>query len=241
MITQHAEQSFVNLHDWFHTPHGERVAAAFADELKEPSDAIHGESLLQFTSCGQNPWLKQFSFKNQWIASSSSSLDNTSIITSFTALPFERDSIDCIIAPLTLEAYPAHMTPIDEMDRVLRPNGHIVFFGINPHGLWGLQAKLSQSSCFKKESVHLHTGYYLRREMMHRGYKPCFWSAFYYIPPVESEAWVARLEVLNTVGNMLWSIPSGFYCFIVKKQTLSLLRPQRIQTSPIIAPIISLT
>jgi hypothetical protein len=77
--------------------------------------------------------------------------------------------------------------------------------------------------------------------MMHRGYKPCFWSAFYYIPPVETAAWVDKLEVFNTVGKMLWSIPSGFYCFIVKKQTLSLLRPQRIQTTPIIAPIPSLT
>ncbi len=47
-------------------------------------------------------------------------------------LPFKRDSIDCILAPLTLQCFNLNKNPIDEIDRVLKPMGYLVIFGTNP-------------------------------------------------------------------------------------------------------------
>lgn len=51
-------------------------------------------------------------------------------------LPLDRNSIDCIIVPLTLETFGSSLSLIDEIDRVLSPMGFVILLGINPWSLW---------------------------------------------------------------------------------------------------------
>ena len=202
---------------WFTTPQGNRVAHAFAAELAPISDQINGGTLLQLGSCGENVWLSLFKFRHTWLATPCVVPNKTSIISSLNMLPIERDSIDCIIAPLTLEAFSPNKNPIDEIDRVLKPMGYAIFFGINPCSFWGAALRWKRLGCFGPGTGTLASSLFVKHAMLQRGYQQCALSSFYYIPPVKSEAFIRKLEFLNEMGKMIWPFPAGFYCFIVQK------------------------
>ena len=143
--------------------------------------------------------------------------EKSSLIGSLTMLPIERDSIDCVIAPLSLEAFTQGKNPIDEIDRVLKPMGHVIFLGINPISFWGVSLLLRRLNCFGQSSTTLTSALTLKRIMLPRGYVQCALSSFYYIPPVTSEFLIEKLEFLNEMGKMISPFPAGFYCFIAQK------------------------
>ena len=105
-----------------------------ASELAHLNEFLYGETLLQLGSSGGDSWLKTLHYSHKWYATPYMN-SSSSLITSFTQLPIDRDSVDCVIAPLVLEGF-GSKNPIDEIDRILKPMGYVVFFGINPMSLW---------------------------------------------------------------------------------------------------------
>ena len=209
------------LHHWFNTPAGHAVAQAFADELRYLSETLHGEYLLQFGSANHNPWLSTLDFKHKWLASPC--IDKTSsVITAFLELPINRYQIDCVLAPLTTEVVVNYQVLLDEIDRVLKPSGHVVFWGINTYSLWnwGLRKQLwSTVKCSRVSPLML------KRVFLTRGYRQCLWREFYFIPPISSKWLIRRLAFLNEMGKLLWPYPPGFYCLVLQKQVLNLVNP----------------
>lgn len=199
------------------TPQGNRVARAFADELEHASEQFSGETLLQLGSCGDNPWLSLLKFRHKWLVNPCVVPKKTGLIASLTMLPVERDSIDCVVAPLSLEAFERDKNPLDEIDRVLKPMGYAIFFGINPCSFWGLALRLRRVSCFGPGIGTLTSSIAVKHMMLQRGYRLCALTSFYYIPPVTSSFLIRKLEFLNEMGKMVWPFPAGFYCFIAQK------------------------
>jgi len=54
------------------------------------------------------------------------------------------DTVDVVLLPHTLEIDPNPHGVLREVNRVLRPDGHVVVLGFNPHGFWGLRHLLSR-------------------------------------------------------------------------------------------------
>lgn len=217
MLLDEQANKYRALDNWFLTPQGIRVAHAFASELMQISEPFRGENLLQLGSCGDNLWLPQFKFRHQLVVTPCSISQKTSLMASLTMLPIERDSIDCVIAPLTLEAFPRDKNPIDEIDRVLKPMGYAIFFGINPCSFWGLALRWRYLSCFGAGAGVAVSSLAIKRRMLHRGYRQCALTSFYYIPPVNKLSLIRKSEFFNEMGKMIWPFPAGFYCFIVQK------------------------
>ena len=205
------------LDDWFKTPQGRYVGEAWAECLMSASDRLHGASLLQLGVCGENPWLAPLSYRRQWLLTPCVGTLNASLVVSLTRLPLDRNSIDCIIAPLTMEAFGRDKNPLDEIDRVLKPMGHVVFFGINPLSMWGLALRLGYLSCFGDCSGMLMSPLMLKQSLFERGYCQCLFDTFYYIPPLKHSSMIEGLAFLNEMGKMVAPSPSGFYCLIVQK------------------------
>jgi len=205
------------LDNWFKTPQGARVANAFASELKEPAELFSGKRLLQLGSCGDNPWLSALHFRHKWFATPCETSQKSALVTSLTSLPIDRSSIDCVIAPLTIEAFGHDKNPIDEIDRVLKPMGYVVFFGINPWSFWGAALRWGSLHCFGDTKGTPCSSLSLKQAMLSRGYSQCMLSSFYYIPPVANKKIIHNLEFFNEMGKMIWPFPAGFYCFIVQK------------------------
>ncbi len=217
MLLAQQVNKYSALDEWFQTPQGRRVAQAFANELVQLSEGLKGGNVLQLGSCGENLWLPELKYRRKFLVSPCVVSQKTALLSSLTMLPIERDSIDCILAPLTLEAFSGSRNPLDEIDRVLKPMGYAIFFGVNPFSFWGAALRWRHLSCFGLTSTQLTSSFSLRRMMLQRGYRQCALTSFYYILPVSSEALITKLEFFNEMGKMIWPFPSAFYCFIVQK------------------------
>ena len=217
MYLEEQANKYRSLDEWFLRPQGQHVARAFAAELMQIRGQFSGLNLLQLGSCGDNTWLSSLKFRHQWLASPCIVPKKTSLVSSLTMLPVERDSMDCVIAPLTFEAFGGGKNPIDEIDRILKPMGYAIFFGINPLSFWGAAIRWGHLDCFGSSSVTLTSALMVKRAMLDRGYRKCALTSFYYIPPVTSEPMIKKLKFFNEMGKMLWPFPAAFYCFIAQK------------------------
>jgi hypothetical protein len=208
--------SYRAMHNWFLTPQGNRVANAFAAEIEEFQSYFKGNTLVQLGHCGQNPWLPLLSYHQKWVISPDLESTAPSCITSLNEIPLDRESVDCVIAPLISEMFPRSQSPIDEIDRILKPMGYIIFFGINPWSFWGMALRWGKLKNFaaKKAATSL---FHLKRAMLNRGYQQCFLSSFFYIPPFSNPKIISKFEFLNEVGKMVKPFPAGFYCLVVQK------------------------
>ncbi|WP_172597030.1 class I SAM-dependent methyltransferase [Legionella spiritensis] len=209
--------SFSALDEWFVTPLGRNVAKAFVTELSHLSLLLHGDILLQLGSGGENLWLENLLFQHKWLATPQWNSQVTTFACKLNQLSLDRNSVDCVVAPLTMEAFPAFQKPLDEIDRVLKPMGHIVFLGINPISLWGVWLKYARNHCYGFAHGYPKSVFSLKRALLHRGYIQCHLNSFFYIPPFKNERLLARLEILNEIGKMVSLMPAGFYCLVVQK------------------------
>lgn len=229
------------LEKWFLTDSGSNVMQAFLDELNPIEDLLHGETLLQFGSFGNRSFSHNLGFFHKWTVTPYERA-NSNLISFFNQLPIDRDSVDCVIAPLTLEAFNNKDNLINEIDRILKPMGYVVFFGINPLSLWGLWLRITKNNCFGEGVLKPKSVISVKLAMIHRGYVQCHLSSFYYIPPVRTKKWIDKLEIMNEVGKMISPVPSGFYCLVVQKQQenfipLIQLAPKEQYVSPAIPPL----
>lgn len=204
------------LDDWFLSPQGLRVAKEFENRLSQFNEFLHGEIFLQLGNCGENSWFNGLRYLHKWHLSPYVHYSST-ILSSLTQLPLDRNSIDCILAPLSMEAFNRGENPLDEIDRVLKPMGYAVFIGFNPLSLWGMLMRRKGSGCYGNLGGYAVSPFYLQRSMSSRAYIQCHLSTFYHIPPVRTAKWIHRFEFLNLSGRMLALYPAGFYCLIFQK------------------------
>lgn len=208
---------FLALSDWFLTAQGCRIAENFVSVLESITEFMKGQRLLQLGSFGENPWLSVLSYSKKWLASPVLSRPNSTFLASMDALPVDRHSIDCLVAPFSLELSSNKRNLINEIDRILAPMGYAIFFGINPWSLWGLALRLFPLDWFAKAPLAFCSALALKHILLNQGYTQCFLSDFYFIPPLNSEKLIHKLEFLNEMGKMMWPCPASFYCLIVQK------------------------
>ncbi len=207
---------FSALNQWFSSPQGLHVSTAFAKELKRSKELLHGELILQLGSCGEPHLMSELHYMHKWLASPFLSPSLPSLITSLSQLSIDRNSVDCVLLPLTMEAFP-HLLVLDEVDRILKPMGQLVFIGINPMSAWGMLSNFKKNACFGNLNTKLRSVFFIKRAMLQRGYIQHSLSTFYYIPPVVKEKWLYRLEICNEIGKIVWPFPAAFYCLVLQK------------------------
>ena len=217
MAVNEQAEKYRSLDDWFQTPQGHRVSIAMASELEVVQTHLKGDIFVQLGSCGENPWLPSFSFTKKWLINPCKNSLKSSLVSSLNGFPFDRNSIDCIFAPLTLEAFFHDKPPIDEMDRILKPMGYVIFMGINPLSFWGYSLRWGNLACFGNRTGALTSSFSLKRAMLSRGYHQCLHSSFLYIPPISNKNLIEKFEILNEAGKMVRPFPAGFYCIVMQK------------------------
>lgn len=216
MIEQQIKH-YLALNEWFSSPLGLSVAHEFIVQLEPLKEFLKGETLLQLGNCAENPWLNILDFKHKWVASPFEVNQHVDLECSLHQLPLNRNSLDCVVVPLSLEAFGNSMSLIDEIDRVVKPMGYIVLLSLNPWSLWGVAIKLGLLNCYHDRHVKMRTPFNLNRIFLQRGYRQCVLNNFCYIPPVNNQSVIKKLIFLDEVGKMIWPFPSGFYCYIAQK------------------------
>lgn len=206
---------FTALNNWFLTDLGTHVAQCFQQEIASLKDKLHGEISVQIGACGGWNFLDPLSFQNKWIIAHESH-SQVAIISSLDTLPLRGKSVDSFILPLITEAFSFENNPLDEIDRILKPGGYIIFLGINPWSFWGWQLRFSNHNCFGRKKK-ARSFFALKRIMLRKGYEQLFLSNFYFVPPIQSSKVIRSLEVFNLIGKMIAPWPAGFYCFVMQK------------------------
>lgn len=217
MLIENQIKHYVALNQWFKTPLGIVVAKEFSRILAPHVDILTGGTLLQLGHCGENNWLNTLKFNDRWVASPFLVLGKNQLLCAFNNLPFPKKSLDCVIVPLTLEPFGSSLSLLDEIDRVLKPMGFIVFFSLNPWSLWGLAMKCGFLRCYDNNKIKMHTPYLLNRYLMHRGYTQFSLINFCYLPPLNKQSLIKKFIFFEEIGKMLWPFPSGLYCYIAQK------------------------
>lgn len=205
------------LDDWFRTPQGHHLAEAFTAQLARHDAFLRGATLLQLGLCGDNIWLDALLFNQKYCFTPCLDAPGTAFVGSPQTLPFHRNSMDTVIAPMTCEIFGSDKYPLDEIDRVLKPMGHVVFLGINPLTLWGLALRCHRLPYLGNVPVTLTSSLLLKRALIARGYQQKMFEGFYYVPPFRDARWIKRFLFLNDMGKLASLFPAGFYCLVMQK------------------------
>ncbi len=142
----------------------------------------------------------------------------------FHALPFENNSLDLVVLPHTLEASAdAHQT-LREAERVLRPEGRLLITGFNPASLWGIAGRVRGLKRQGGEpvpwaSIHDWVGYWRLRDWLRLLSFEVEGGRFgCYTPPMGHQAWMDRLQWMESLGDRWWPVLGGLYAVMAVKR-----------------------
>lgn len=217
MLVEEQIKYYRSLNKWFQTPLGNYLAQEFYNELKRFDRYLEGDILLQLGHCGDNIWLPELNFKRHWVASPFALNHKSQLLCAFDQLPFSRNSLDCILAPLTIEPFKNSLSLLDEIDRVLKPMGYVIFLSLNPWSLWGLTMRAGMLHCYHNSDIKMRSAYRINRILQQRGYKQCSLTSLCYIPPINNSLMINKMTFIDEMGRMLWPFPAGYYCYIAQK------------------------
>lgn len=213
------EQFHNGVEAWFRTQHGHRVIHQFREQLRPLSPMIKGEKILQLGVTSTTPLFIDLSYSHEWVLSCHPNDDPCSIRARYDYLPFENESLNTILLPLSFCERRFQDWPLDEVDRVLKSMGYVIFFAVNPLSLWGMGMHFRRLSFIDKKVSNLPSLLQLKRAMLRRGYQHYFVNYFYYLPPVSKNITINRFRVIEQMGELFPPWPAAFYILIMKKSS----------------------
>jgi len=129
--------------DWLGTPLGRRCLANEQRLIRRALERVFGEQFLQIGAWGpRNTFLRYARTQRRALVDWRPGL-SADFVCDPEQLAVATDSIDVVLLPHTLEHTPSPHALLREVDRVLRPDGHLIMLSFAPAGLWGLRHLLS--------------------------------------------------------------------------------------------------
>jgi SAM-dependent methyltransferase len=209
------------LADWFDTPLGRSVQAFESHRLRAILPSLYGTVALQLGRVGQLDMLDATAAPTRALLDLVSGPNGLSVVHGRPEdIPFGANSVDVVLMPHTLDYCADPHRVLREVDRVLRPEGHVVVLGFNPLSLWGFRRLLARRPrsmpwCGKflrltrvKDWLSL-----LDFEIIHG-------QMLYYRPPLKSENAMDRLHFLDMMGDRWWPLMAAVYLVVAKKRVV---------------------
>lgn len=216
-----------SLNPWLDHGQGEGAGAWVRPWVQSRFDSavqgIFGYHALQLGASHINT-LTQSRIPHRWCAADSRHDTRASFYANASALPFFESTIDLVTLPFTLDAHSDPETVLDEVARVLVPEGRAVISGFNNVSLWGVAAALGQSTIpadcqpygYKRLLAAL-ADVGLQAEFVQRGG---------YIPPVASRSAAQEWQWLENLGAK-YAPSLGALYFVVARKRIVGIKPKR--------------
>ena len=144
------------------------------------------------------------------------------------ALPFDEKSLDLVVLPHTLELAADPYHALNEVDRVLRPEGRVVILGFNPASLWSLRqhgGRLLRGAGLRRDRSlflpadgeflgvrRLRDWLRLLSFEVETGRYGC------YRPAVQSPLWLDRFDWMDPWGDRWWPVFGAAYYLVAVKR-----------------------
>ena len=217
----------IGMHQWFETPPGRYLLAWERAEFARAVGDVFGYHALQL-GLPEIDTLEANRMPHRWLAvapGAAPAAGRASLMTDFSALPFEENSLDLVVLPHALELSADPHATLREVERVLMPEGRVVITCLNPASLWGLRQKrahvyrrLGFGELFLPESGEF-IGYRRLRDWLRLLSFEVESSTFgCWRPAMTSEKWLARYEWMDSLGERWWPIFGAAYFIVAVKR-----------------------
>lgn len=129
------------LETWYSRDAGERLFSRLREHSRPFLDVAFGYHSLQLGPLSQRSLLDGSRIHHRIVAGGADATP-ASLACDCAELPFESDSIDLVVALHALEFCDNPHASLREIQRVLRPRGHLLVIGFNPMSLSGLSRRV---------------------------------------------------------------------------------------------------
>jgi SAM-dependent methyltransferase len=216
-------EEIINLRDWLQSPPGLALLRWEQAQLDTAVADVFGYHALQLGT-PQIAALQNNRMPHQWTADHNS-LEKVHLMMDLEALPFPEASLDLVVMPHSLELSRDPHASLREAARVLVPEGRLVICGFNPASLWGWKQqrehfyrRFGMGSLYMPEAGEF-LGYWRLRDWLRLLSFEVESSNFgLWQPAVRSEAWLSRMNWMNTLGEKYWPIFGAAYCVVAVKR-----------------------
>jgi SAM-dependent methyltransferase len=151
-------------------------------------------------------------------------------------LPLASNSLDVVLLPHLLEFERSPHQVLREVERVLIPEGHLVFLCFNPWSLFGLRRLLQGWRHEAPWSGHFYTPLRLKDWLSLLGFETVLLRHYFYRPPMQHQSTISRLISMESLGQRFWPLLGGGYMLVAKKRvaTLTPIKPRWRSTRSLI-------
>ncbi len=181
--------------------------------------SIFGFHALQLGASSLNT-LTQSRIPHRWVAADTLQDTRATFYANASALPFFEATLDLVTLPLTLDLHSDPESVLDEVARVLVPEGRVLIAGVNPRSLWGINRSKWP------EGLHPYGYKPLLAALADLGLQTESVSFGGYTPPNQSGSAPAHLDGLARLTQR-WLPSAGALYFIVAKKRILGVRPNR--------------
>ena len=213
------------MQEWFETPPGRYLLAWEQAEFDRAVGDLFGYHALQL-GLPELDTLAANRMPHKWLAvREPQPASGAALVTDFSALPFEANSLDLVVLPHSLELNTDPHATLREVERVLVPEGKVVICCLNPASLWGLRQRrahlyrrLGFGELFLPEAGDF-IGYWRLRDWLRLLSFEVESGRFgAYRPAVRSDAWLERCRWFDQAGERWWPIFGAVYFLVAVKR-----------------------
>jgi SAM-dependent methyltransferase len=129
---------------WLETGTGAALLFEESRQVAAVFENIFGDQLLQIGAWGPPDLFRRSARTQRYAVVAADRGPGVDFVSAPEDLAVSADSIDAVFLPHVLETADDPHAVLREVDRILRPDGHVVIAGLNPWGWWGLRHYLSR-------------------------------------------------------------------------------------------------
>ena len=155
-------------------------------------------------------------------AEDGSEANDCGVLAQAAALPFAADSVDVVIIPHVLEFSGQPKVVLEEVERILIPEGSLIIAGFNPWSLWGLWRLLPLARTSLPRNGHFHDAMTLRRWLSAQGFELLALERFMFRPPLRREDAMQKLLFLEKMGKYCCPFFASAYVMLARKRHIPL-------------------
>lgn len=212
-----------SLAEWLNTPQGQYLLAREQEYFDRSVTDIFGFNALQL-GLPRQEFLRASRMPLRFTAAGEA---GAQVLVESEELPFETGSIDLALLPHVLEfkKYPHQI--LREIERVLRPEGHVIISGFNPRSLWGVRR------AFRSKAGYPWCGEFIALSRLKDwlallGFEIVGGRFACYAPPMLSPKWLQRFHFMEPAGDRWWAVCGGVYYLHAVKRVpgMRLIKPQ---------------
>jgi SAM-dependent methyltransferase len=205
-------------HDWLATPLGRSVLETEARVLQESLADVFGFETLQVGRWGEAAELSASARTQHHRCVAPDARGKGAIRASYDALPIATGSVEAVLLPHTLEHAADPHGLLNEVERVLRGDGHLVICGFNPLGPWGVRHMFARRHPFPPPVTRLLTDHRIRDWLRLLRFEIVTTTWYLFAPPWTRRTKPDRTGWLDRRGPELFPPLAGAYLVKARKR-----------------------